>query len=104
MLHKAIENGHHELETLQKEIQKNALVDFVKDHEAHDDVMKGIRNITNNYEVSASTSLHLKVIYFALKQLEVDLTNHARIENEVLFPKALALEQKVKSLLLGLNN
>ena len=104
MLHKAIENGHHELETLQKEIQKNALLDFVKDHEAHDDVMKGIRNITNDYEVSATTSLHLKVIYFALKQLEIDLTNHARIENEVLFPKAVALEQKVKSLLLGLNN
>jgi regulator of cell morphogenesis and NO signaling len=104
MLNKAIEKGHHEVAVLQKEIQKNALIDFVKEHEAHDDVMKGIRNITNNYEVSASTSLHLKVIYFALKQLEMDLKNHARIENEVLFPKAVELENKVKSLLLGLNN
>ena len=104
MLNKAIDKGHTQLNILQDEINKNALVKFVKEHEAHDDVMKGIRNITNNYEVKEGSTLHLKVIFNALQQLETDLINHARIENEVLFPKAVLLEQKVKSLLLGLNN
>jgi len=41
------------------------------------------------------TDTHLKVIYQELQAFEKDLFVHARIENEVLFPKALNLEAKV---------
>ena len=104
LLNRAVENGNNNLITLQDEINKNSLEKFVKDHDAHDDVMKGIRTITNNYEINEATSLHLKVIYSALQQLETDLLNHARIENEVLFPKAVQLERKVKGIIQGFNN
>lgn len=104
LLNKSLENGHANLIELQKKVTENSLVDFVANHHHHDDVMKGLRDLTLNYEVNDQTSLHLKVIYNAMKQLDTELLNHARIENEVLFPKALTLENKVKTLILGVNN
>lgn len=104
LLNRAIEKGNINLISLETEIQNNSLEKFVKEHDSHDDVMKGLRTITNNYETNENTSLHLKVIYSALQQLETDLLNHARIENEVLFPKAVLLERKVKQIMVGTVN
>jgi regulator of cell morphogenesis and NO signaling len=103
-LNKAIEKGHYSILNLQDQITKNSLATFVKEHDAHDNVMTGLRSITNNYEVNEKTSLHLKVIYSALQQLESDLIAHARIEDEVLYPKAVELERKVKEVLGGMSN
>lgn len=64
-------------------------------HEDDDDEMKGIRDLTNNYDLTDIDNIHLKVIFQELKALQEDLFLHARIENEVLFPKALNLEAKV---------
>lgn len=78
------------------EMEKNSIHNFAMEHEAHDDEMEGIRKITNNYILHKDAPLHIKVIYSELKDFEKSLIIHARIENEILFPKALALEKKVK--------
>jgi regulator of cell morphogenesis and NO signaling len=77
-------------------MEKNSVQKFAMGHEAHDDEMEGIRRITNDYHIDADGPLHVKVIYNELKAFEKSLITHARIENEILFPKAMALENKVK--------
>ncbi len=77
-------------------LEKNSVQKFAMEHEAHDDEMEGIRKITRGYVVSADTPLHVKVIYNELKAFEKSLITHARIENEILFPKAMAMENKVR--------
>ena len=77
-------------------IEKHSVQKFAMEHDVHDDEMEGIRKITNDYEVNTGTPLHVKVIYSELKEFERSLITHARIENEILFPKAMALENKVK--------
>jgi regulator of cell morphogenesis and NO signaling len=77
-------------------IDKHSIQKFAMEHEVHDDVMAGIRKITKEYNVQADAPLHVKVIYNELKEFEKSLIVHARIENEILFPKAMALENKVK--------
>lgn len=77
-------------------MEKNSLQKFSMEHEAHDDEMEGIRKITNDYALQPNTPLHIKIIYQELKAFEKNLITHARIENEILFPKAMALEVKVK--------
>jgi regulator of cell morphogenesis and NO signaling len=77
-------------------LEKNSVQKFAMEHEAHDDEMEGIRNITKDYILSATAPLHVKVLYNELKSFESSLITHARIENEILFPKAMALENKVK--------
>lgn len=76
----------------QHSIQKYAL-----DHHTHDDEMEGIKAITSQYDGHQGADLHLKVIYAELEQLESELRLHARIENEILFPKALALEKELST-------
>lgn len=77
-------------------IERSSLQRFALEHIAHDDEMKGIRRITKDYYLAPSAPLHVKVIYSELIEFEKSLKTHARIENEILFPKAMALENKVK--------
>jgi len=77
-------------------IERSSLQRFAMEHEAHDDEMEGIRRITKDYALAPDAPLHVKVIYSELIEFEKSLITHARIENEILFPKAMALENQVK--------
>jgi regulator of cell morphogenesis and NO signaling len=77
-------------------MEKNSVQKFAMEHEAHDDEMAGIRKITRDYNLVERSPLHVKVIYNELKSFEKSLITHARIENEILFPKAMGIESKVK--------
>lgn len=77
-------------------MEKSALQQCAIEHEAHDDEMEGIRKITKDYHLAPDAPLHVKVIYSELMQFEKSLITHARVENEILFPKAMALENQVK--------
>jgi regulator of cell morphogenesis and NO signaling len=77
-------------------MEKNSVQKFAMEHEAHDDEMEGIRKITKDYRLPLHAPLHVKVIYNELESFEKSLITHARIENEILFPKAMAIESKVK--------
>ncbi|MGB3181551.1 MAG: hemerythrin domain-containing protein [Cyclobacteriaceae bacterium] len=69
---------------------------FAMEHDVHDDEMSGIRQITGNYATDDNTDILLKVLYGELKDFEKELITHAKVENEILFPKALMLEKEVK--------
>ena len=71
-------------------IQKHAL-----DHHQHGGEMEGIRLITNNYILPNKDNLHLYVVLKELESFEKDLKTHACIEDEIFFPKAIALEKQV---------
>lgn len=77
-------------------MEQSSLQRFAMEHEEHDDEMVGIRRITKDYYLSADAPLHVKVIYSELNAFEKSLQTHARIENHILFPKAMALENQVK--------
>jgi regulator of cell morphogenesis and NO signaling len=77
-------------------LEKSSLQQFAKEHEAHDDEMEGIRKITRDYLITPDAPLPVKVIFSELTTFEKNLQTHARIENEILFPKAMALENQMK--------
>ncbi len=81
-------------------MERHSVQRFAMQHEVHDDEMVGIRKITHDYRVESTTPLHVKVIYSELISLEKSLQTHARVENEILFPKAMTLENKVKQVVL----
>ncbi len=81
------------------EMEKYSIQKHAIEHDVHDDEMTGIRNITNDYSIAKNAPLHIKVLYAELESFEKSLITHARIEDEILFPKALVLEREVKMLL-----
>lgn len=70
-----------------------SIQEFALHHDDSDQEMKGIRGITFDYNTNELEDIHLKVLFKELKQFDAELTHHATIENEILFPKALALEK-----------
>lgn len=77
------------------QIRKSCLHSFAIEHEEHEEELQGIRKITNEYTVTDDFQQHLKVVYYELLRLEEEFVTHASIENEILFPKGLRLEQEV---------
>jgi len=97
LLERAV-SGNYNPSQLYYMLEKNSLQHFAMEHEAHNDEMEGIRKITNDYALTSNAPLHVKVIYSELTTFEKSLKTHARIENEILFPKAMMLEARVKKL------
>ncbi|MEW8955246.1 iron-sulfur cluster repair di-iron protein [Clostridium sp.] len=61
-------------------------------HEEHDtagNILKDIRNITNNYNIDSSMCTTFKLTYSKLVALEEDLFTHIHKEESILFPRYL---------------
>lgn len=82
--------------TLYYKMEKYSIERYATAHDAHDDEMRGIRVITQDYKLGKEASLHMRVVYAELEAFEKELQVHADVENKILFPKALALEKEVK--------
>lgn len=93
---KQVQTKQYNPSLLYYEMEKYSIQQHAIEHDAHDDEMTGIRNITDDYAIGDKAPLHIKVIYAELESFEKSLITHARIEDEILFPKALVLEREVK--------
>ena len=68
------------------------------EHE-HDDVglaLGGIRAITSGYEPPTDTCNTFRALYAQLAELECDLHTQIHLENNILFPRAAALEDSAR--------
>lgn len=66
------------------------------EHEAAGDLLKQIRAVTNNYFLPETACNSYRQLYTGLSALEADLHQHIHLENNILFPKALEAELKLK--------
>ena len=72
----------------------SALMD---DHEMEGERFRRLQNLTNHYTVPPDACNTFKATYAAMKELETDLHIHIHLENNILFPKAVALENEFRS-------
>ncbi len=80
-------------------MESYSIQQLAMEHVEDDDEMKGIRGILQQYDVEALQDSRLKVVFKELTKFDRELELHARVENEILFPKALNLEKRVKEIL-----
>ena len=80
-------------------MNKFSINKILNDHVSEDSEMAGIRGLTHNYSYEIIKNLHMKVIFQELKEFDDELSLHADIENNILFPGALKLEKKVSKIL-----
>lgn len=73
-----------------------ALAMMENDHEQQAENLKQLTNLTNHYTVPKKSDYAFRVTYNAMKELEQDLRVHMHLENNILFPKAIKLENKLK--------
>jgi regulator of cell morphogenesis and NO signaling len=63
---------------------------MVQEHHDHGQNLRRIREITDDLRVPADAGASWRDLYRALGDLESDLLDHISLENDVLFPRALA--------------
>lgn len=74
---------------------ENPIKVMEKEHENAGDELYFIRNITNSYNAPEDACTTFKLFYSELKAFEEDLHKHVHLENNILFPKTIALEKEL---------
>jgi regulator of cell morphogenesis and NO signaling len=65
------------------------------EHETTGRIMHRMREITNNYTPPENACLSHKVTFLKLKEVDNDFSQHLHLENNILFPKAIAMEKEL---------
>jgi len=79
------------IRTLRKPLEEVML----KEHETTGSNLHRLRTITDNYTPPENACLTHKVTFAKLKELDKDLVQHIHLESNILFPKAIAMEQEL---------
>lgn len=66
-----------------------------EEHEAAGNELDEIRRLSNNYTAPADACTTFKILFEKLREFEDDLHQHVHLENNILFPKAIALEKEL---------
>lgn len=74
---------------------------MMKEHDIAGGLMNEIRKLTWNYLPLVDACTTFRLTFDELRQFEEDLHLHVHLENNILFPKALAMKDKMGSILLN---
>ncbi|MEK7723206.1 MAG: hemerythrin domain-containing protein, partial [Acidobacteriota bacterium] len=98
------------IEKLERAITKSISVPFscfgtvnnpirmmMMEHDTAGDLLKKMREITNDYTLPEGACMSYTALLNRLEAFEKDLHQHIHLENNLLFPKAIELEEKVFS-------
>lgn len=66
------------------------------EHETAGDMLAQIQKLTNDYTPPSDACNSFQFLYKKLKALDEDLHQHIHLENNLLFPKALAMEKELR--------
>ncbi|HEY3351410.1 MAG TPA: hemerythrin domain-containing protein [Thermoanaerobaculia bacterium] len=72
---------------------QNPIRMMMREHEAVGEILRELRAVTADYSVPPDACTSFQALYAGLKEFEADLHRHIQLENDVLFPGALALEE-----------
>jgi len=67
------------------------------EHETVGTALQRMRDLTGNYEAPADGCASFEALYEGLARLETDLHHHIHKENNILFPRAAALESALRA-------
>lgn len=76
---------------------ENPITMMEDEHEAVGDLLKEIASLTDNYTLPKHACNTYQAMFHKLQEFENDLHLHIHLENNILFPKALAMEKEILS-------
>ena len=65
-----------------------------REHDGTGQALRTLRTVTNNYTLPEDACTSFQLLYQGLQAFESDLHQHIHLENNLLFPRALAMEAK----------
>jgi regulator of cell morphogenesis and NO signaling len=77
---------------------QNPIAVMMREHDAAGEILKTIRELSKDFATPEDGCVSYRTLYNALEELEVDLHQHIHLENNILFPGSLELEQKAATM------
>jgi regulator of cell morphogenesis and NO signaling len=71
---------------------ENPIRVMMKEHDTAGELLREIRALSSDYSVPPDGCISHRTLYEALTEFEQDLHQHVHLENNILFPRAIALE------------
>ncbi|MGM0601610.1 MAG: iron-sulfur cluster repair di-iron protein [Candidatus Rifleibacteriota bacterium] len=85
-------NGKGEKPVLQYGSLTSHIRKLEAEHDSAGEALAGLRKTSDNYRLPDDACMKFKALYDALQNLEADLHEHIHLENNILFPKSIKLE------------
>lgn len=70
---------------------------MLREHAGSTESLAEFRRLTHNYEPPAGACNSYRFLFEKLREFDLDLREHIRLENEILFPKAVSLLKMFQS-------
>ena len=67
---------------------------MMQEHDGAGEALRSLRSVTNDYKLPEDACISYRTLYEALQGFESDLHQHIHLENNILFPRAVAMEAK----------
>jgi len=74
---------------------RNPVHMMMQEHDSAGDALKAMRNLSSGYQTPAEACESYREVYRSLAEFEADMHTHVHLENNILFPRAVALEAKI---------
>lgn len=65
------------------------------EHESVNKMLNRLRELTSDYTLPSKYCLNHKVVFLKLREIDNDLVQHVHLENNILFPRAIKMEQEL---------
>ena len=65
---------------------------MIMEHDSAGDALRSIRQLSSGFTVPGDGCISFQTLYGALQAFEADLHQHIHLENNILFPRAIAME------------
>ncbi|MGB9454566.1 MAG: iron-sulfur cluster repair di-iron protein [Bryobacteraceae bacterium] len=72
---------------------RNPVAMMMSEHDGAGSALRNMRQISNGYTAPPDACVSFQTLYQALAAFEADLHQHIHLENNVLFPRAIEMEQ-----------
>ena len=77
---------------------KNPVGMMMREHDTAGEILRNMRLVSNDYKIPEGACPSYTALLTRLEAFEKDLHQHIHLENNVLFPKAIELENEIFSL------
>ena len=71
---------------------QNPIAMMEHEHDSAGNALRAMREASNGYSAPADACVSFQTLYRALAEFETDLHQHIHLENNILFPRAVAIE------------
>jgi len=71
---------------------RNPVAMMMREHDGAGDALRGMRASSGGYAAPPDACASYRALYQALAEFEADLHQHIHLENNILFPRAIAME------------